>query len=162
MIIISREGRGATDNSMCDVPLLLTFKAEPYLFSITWLRVREKMLPLATSQDKQMIYYHVHHGEAGGVAYYAHMYACAHTHSKARSLAAAWWSHQPSEALGCQASLALPDPLRTGAYRLEIISAALRGSGTIHSPDSLLVTIASKIRLNFGLISSDAESTIST
>ena len=31
-------------------------------------------------------------------------------------------------------SLALPDPLRTGAYRLEIISAALRGSGTIHRP----------------------------
>ena len=31
-------------------------------------------------------------------------------------------------------SLALPDPLLTGAYRLEIISAALRGSGTIHSP----------------------------
>ena len=28
-------------------------------------------------------------------------------------------------------SLALPDPLRTGAYRLEIISAVLRGSGTI-------------------------------
>ena len=33
-----------------------------------------------------------------------------------------------------QTSLALPDPLRTGAYRLEIISAALRGSGTIHRP----------------------------
>ena len=30
-------------------------------------------------------------------------------------------------------SLALPDPLRTGAYRLEIISAVLRGSGTVHS-----------------------------
>ena len=30
-------------------------------------------------------------------------------------------------------SLALPDPLRTGTYRLEIISAVLRGSGTIHS-----------------------------
>ena len=30
-------------------------------------------------------------------------------------------------------SLAGPDPLRTGAYRLEIISAALQGSGTVHS-----------------------------
>jgi len=29
-------------------------------------------------------------------------------------------------------SLALPDPLRAGAYRLEIISAALRGSGTVY------------------------------
>ena len=33
--------------------------------------------------------------------------------------------------MGC--SLAWPDPLRTGAYRLEIISAVLRGSGTVHS-----------------------------
>ena len=32
-----------------------------------------------------------------------------------------------------QLSLALPDPLRTGAYRLEITSAVLRGSGTVHS-----------------------------
>ena len=31
-------------------------------------------------------------------------------------------------------SLTLPDPLRTGAYLLEIISVALRGSGTIHRP----------------------------
>ena len=30
-------------------------------------------------------------------------------------------------------SLAWPDPLRTGAYQLEIISAALRGSGILHS-----------------------------
>ena len=29
-------------------------------------------------------------------------------------------------------TLAWPDPLRTGAYRLEIISAALRGSGILH------------------------------
>ena len=36
--------------------------------------------------------------------------------------------------LHCAFSLALPDPLRTDAYRLEIISAALRGSGTIHRP----------------------------
>ena len=32
-----------------------------------------------------------------------------------------------------ESSLAWPDPLRTGAYRLEIISAALRGSGILHS-----------------------------
>ena len=31
-------------------------------------------------------------------------------------------------------SLTLPDPLRTGAYLLEIISVALQGSGTIHRP----------------------------
>ena len=30
-------------------------------------------------------------------------------------------------------SLMLPDPLRTGTYRLEIISTVLRGSDTIHS-----------------------------
>ena len=34
-------------------------------------------------------------------------------------------------------SLALPDPLRTGAYRLEIISAVLRGSGTVHSTKNI-------------------------
>ena len=34
-------------------------------------------------------------------------------------------------------SLALPDPLRTGAYRLEIISAVLQGSGTVHSTKSI-------------------------
>ena len=35
-------------------------------------------------------------------------------------------------------SLAFPDPLHTGAYRLEIISAAPRGSGTIHSTKKYL------------------------
>ena len=30
-------------------------------------------------------------------------------------------------------NLALPDPLHTAAYRLEIVSAVLQGSGTIHS-----------------------------
>ena len=30
-------------------------------------------------------------------------------------------------------SLAWPDPFRPGAYRLEIISAGLLGSGTVHS-----------------------------
>ena len=30
-------------------------------------------------------------------------------------------------------SLAWPDPFRPGAYRLEIISAGLQGSGTVHS-----------------------------
>ena len=62
-------------------------------------------------------------------------------------------------------SLALPDPLRTGAYQLEIINVALQGSGTVHSHemfDSLLVTVASKVRLTFGLIPSDAESAINT
>ena len=34
-------------------------------------------------------------------------------------------------------SLALQDPLRTGAYRLEIISAVLRGSGTFHSTKNI-------------------------
>ena len=34
-------------------------------------------------------------------------------------------------------SLALPDPLRTGAYRLEIISAVLRVSGTVHSTKNI-------------------------
>ena len=62
-------------------------------------------------------------------------------------------------------SLALPNPLRTGVYRLEIISAALRGLEpftVLKCFDSLLVTIASKVRLNFGLVSSDAESAINT
>ena len=30
-------------------------------------------------------------------------------------------------------SLAWPDPFRPGAYQLEIISAVLQGSGTVHS-----------------------------
>ena len=30
-------------------------------------------------------------------------------------------------------SLAWPDPFRPGAYRLEIISTGLQGSGTVHS-----------------------------
>ena len=34
---------------------------------------------------------------------------------------------------GDNISLALPDPFCTGAYRLEIISATLRESGTVHS-----------------------------
>ena len=33
-------------------------------------------------------------------------------------------------------SLGLPDPLHTGTYRLEIISAMLQGSGTFHRPKS--------------------------
>ena len=32
----------------------------------------------------------------------------------------------------CIASLAWPDPFRAAAYRFEIISAALQGSGTVH------------------------------
>ena len=34
----------------------------------------------------------------------------------------------------------LPDPLRTGTYRLEIISAALQGSGTVHSIKNYTIT----------------------
>ena len=33
---------------------------------------------------------------------------------------------------GAQHSLAWPDPFRAAAYRLEIISAALQGSGIVH------------------------------
>ena len=32
----------------------------------------------------------------------------------------------------CACSLAWPDPIRPGAYRLEIISAGLLGSGIVH------------------------------
>ena len=42
------------------------------------------------------------------------------------------YQHVPSN-ITRYPSLALPDPLSTGAYRLDIISAVLRGSGTVHS-----------------------------
>ena len=35
-------------------------------------------------------------------------------------------------------SLAWPDPFRTGAYQLEIISAALQGSGIVNRPKVIL------------------------
>ena len=50
---------------------------------------------------------------------------------------AIWWPATvmvPSLELAEGTSLALPDPLRPGAYRLEIISAGLLGSGPVHRP----------------------------
>ena len=35
-------------------------------------------------------------------------------------------------------SLTWPDPVHTGTYQMEIISAVLRGSGTVHSTKILL------------------------
>jgi len=55
-------------------------------------------------------------------------------------------------------SLMLPDPLCTGVYRLEIISAALRGSGTVYSSknlDTKLVTIDFIIKLAYVLVVGD-------
>ena len=42
------------------------------------------------------------------------------------------FGYKKSDTFAFVSSLAWPDPLRTGAYRLEIISAVLRGSGTVH------------------------------